>query len=526
MLENKHEATLFLVQALDKSSNKEHLQSLMDCIVQTVQTCANNGLFKLRNYILEDKLNKAQEEGIELKNILEFSPIGIAWSSKDGFLEYINHQFIKLFGYTLEDLPSIKTWYEKAYPDIKYQDEVIKPWHEKLYLAKQKGTPVEDLEVTIRCKDQSERRVLLRASWIKNKRIFSFSDITEHWKSEQRNHIHDSMLEMVAKNTSLLDILNTIVKNMEKEEPNSFCSILLLDKDEKHLFSGAAPSLPDFYNDAINGVEIGEGVGSCGSAAYLKTRVIVEDIMNHKYWEPYKSLASSAGLASCWSEPIISSSGKVLGTFAIYHSIVASPNSSDIDRIKFAANLASIAIENRNAKFELERRAYFDYLTDLPNRRYFIEQSNLELSRFHRNKIAPSLLMFDIDHFKQVNDQYGHSIGDTVLQEIANIARLILRDIDLIGRIGGEEFAIVLPQTQIIEATNVAERLRIAISNEKFISNEGNYFYVTASFGVTQATLSANIDDLLMQADQALYEAKNAGRNQVCVYSKTQVQED
>ncbi|MDY3199737.1 MAG: diguanylate cyclase [Arcobacter sp.] len=549
VVENHHLATLILGEFLDKTPNKifftqqaekfnydkikyleainsipiikkEQIESLMNCIVQMAKMLANNALLKFRETKLEDNLNKSTEEKSELKNILDFSPIGIAWSDEDGNIKYLNHQFIKLFGYTIDDIPNVQVWYEKAYPDIKYKKEVIEPWHKEVVISKQTGILVPDLEVTIRCKDGSERRVFVRVSWIGNKRLVNFNDITQHWKSELRNHIHDSMLEMVAKNTSLSDILNTIVKNMEYEDPGSFCSVLLLDKDEKHLILGAAPNLPDFYNKAVNGVKIAEGVGSCGSAAYLKTRVIADDISTHKYWQPYKSLALRAGLASCWSEPIMSSTGKLLGTFAIYHSKPSIPNSSDMERINFAANLASIAIENRNTRLELEHRAYFDYLTDLPNRRYFIEQAELELSRYHRYGGELSLIMFDIDHFKQINDKYGHSIGDLVLQNLAKISRLILRDVDLIGRIGGEEFAIILPQTNISEALNVAKRLQTAILNEKIIVNEEISFNFTASFGITSACKCTNIDDLLIQVDLALYKAKNSGRNQICISNK------
>lgn len=326
------------------------------------------------------------------------------------------------------------------------------------------------------------------------------------------------MLEMVAKDSSLSDILNTIVKNIELEDSTSLCSVLLLSKDEKHLFLGASPSLPDFYNKAIDGTQIGLGVGSCGSAAFLAERVIVEDIVNHEYWQPYKGLAQKAGLAACWSEPIISSTGKVLGTFAIYHKNIASPNSSDIERITFAANLAAIAIENRNARNELEHRVYSDYLTGLANRRYFIEQAELELSRSNRYETELSLIMLDIDFFKKINDTYGHNIGDLVLQKIADVSRTILRDIDIIGRIGGEEFAILLPQTSLEDSIKVAERLRIEISNASVLLENSEVTF-TSSFGVVSASKS-NIDNLLIKADKALYKAKESGRNRVCTFSE------
>ena len=530
VIENYHFATLFLGQALKEEKNhkseeslciikKEQIQSQIDCIVQMAQMLANNGLLKLRKATLKDNLNKTMEQRIELKNILDFFPVGIAWSDKFRNIEYINHQITQLFGYTIEDIPTVETWYSKAYPDLKYLEEIIKPWHNEVADTRQTKSYIHDLEATIKCKDESERRVFIRVSWIGDKRLVTFNDITKQWKSESRNYTRDLMLEMVAKNTPLTDILNTIVKNMEFEDSSSFCSILLLDKDEKHLLNGAAPSLPDFYNKAIHGLAIGENIGSCGSAAYLKTRVIVDDIMTHRNWQNFKDLALRAKLSSCWSEPIISSTNRVLGTFAIYHSKPSVPNSSDIERINFAANLASIAIENRNTRFELEHRAYSDYLTNLPNRRYFIEQAELELSRYHRYGGEFSLIMFDIDNFKQINDKYGHSIGDLVLQKIAQICRLLLRDIDLIGRIGGEEFALVLPQTNMQEASNVAKKLRIAISKEKIIINEEVSFNFTASFGITCASKYKSIDDLLIQSDLALYEAKNSGRNQVCIFN-------
>ncbi len=500
--------------------SKEQMESTMDCVVKMAQILAKRGLSKLRESELSCDLYKSTEEKIQLKDILDFSPVGISWSDINGNLEYVNHKFTELFGYTLDDIPTIETWYEKAYSNLRYQKDEIKSWHADILLSGKIDKPIliSEREVSITCKDGTERRVLVYISWLGEKCLANFNDITEHWKSELRNRAHDSMLEMVAKNSSLTDILHTIVVNIESEDSASLCSILLLDKDEKQLLLGASPSLPDFYNKAINGTKIGVGVGSCGTAAFLASRVIVEDITTHEYWQPYKGLAQKAGLASCWSEPIISSEGKVLGTFAIYHKETKSPTSSDIERITFAANLAAIAIENRNARKELEHRAYSDYLTDLSNRRYFIEQAELELSRHTRYSGELSLLMFDIDFFKKINDTYGHNVGDLVLQKIANISRMTLRDIDILGRIGGEEFAVLLPQTNLEDSILVAQRMRIEISNTQLVLNNGEIVTFTASFGVVAANDKSTIDDLLIKADKALYKAKDGGRNRVCTF--------
>lgn len=500
---------------------KEEMETLMDCIVKMAHMLAENSLSKLREKKLEANLNKTTEQTIQLKDILDFSPVGIGWSNKDGKIEYINHQFTKLFGYTLEDIPDLFTWYNKAYPDENSRNSVLNKWQEYVESANKNKLILPEIESSITCKDGSVKRILTRLSWKNGLRLVSFNDITAHWQSELRNRAHDAMLEMVAKNLPLNDILHTIVDTIESEDTASICSILLLDKEGKHLLTGVAPNLPQFYNDAIHGVEIGIGVGSCGTAAFSKKRVVVEDIMTHKYWQPYKELAKKAGIASCWSEPIISSSGKVLGTFAIYHSKPTTPTKSDIEKIRFAANLAAITIDNRNAHLELEERAYTDYLTGLPNRRYFIEQAELELSRHSRYGGSLSFIMFDIDHFKILNDTYGHSIGDLVLKEIAKISREVLRDIDLIGRIGGEEFAILLPYTDKNEAVNVAERLRIAILEGKIdLGNNEILSKFTASFGVVSDEKIINVDKLLLESDSALYEAKNSGRNRVCVFKE------
>jgi diguanylate cyclase (GGDEF)-like protein/PAS domain S-box-containing protein len=131
------------------------------------------------------------------------------------------------------------------------------------------------------------------------------------------------------------------------------------------LHKGAASSLPAFYNAAIDGVAIGEGVGSCGTAAFTVKRVIVEDIANHPYWVDYRELAAKAGLGACWSQPILCSAGQVLGTFAIYHHEVHSPSEADLHLIEQTAHLASIAIERSVAAEKLrDSEAHYRLLTE------------------------------------------------------------------------------------------------------------------------------------------------------------------
>ncbi|MEI7432476.1 MAG: sensor domain-containing diguanylate cyclase, partial [Betaproteobacteria bacterium] len=175
--------------------------------------------------------------------------------------------------------------------------------------------------------------------------------------------------------------------------------------------------------------------------------------------------------------------------------------------------------DRKAVEHELERLARMDQLTNLPNRRYFLSLAEQELARTTRYGGEMSVLMVDIDNFKAINDTYGHQIGDRVLQATGQVFRSSLREVDFVGRVGGEEFAVVLPQTGIMQAFEVAERLRRAVEQAEITLDHGLPFGVTVSIGMTsRGATSANMDTLLSRADKALYEAKSQGRNQVCVF--------
>ncbi|HOM88861.1 MAG TPA: GGDEF domain-containing protein, partial [Spirochaetota bacterium] len=159
-----------------------------------------------------------------------------------------------------------------------------------------------------------------------------------------------------------------------------------------------------------------------------------------------------------------------------------------------------------------------DPLTGLYNRRYFIEQIELEFKRSKRYSRDLSLLMLDIDHFKLVNDNYGHQIGDIVLRKISSVIINLLRDSDLAFRYGGEEFMIILPETKSEDAINVAERMKQEIMNTQHNYSSIN-FTVTASFGIVSIKDMIDkfetIDDIIKKVDDNLYKAKNSGRNTI-----------
>ena len=172
--------------------------------------------------------------------------------------------------------------------------------------------------------------------------------------------------------------------------------------------------------------------------------------------------------------------------------------------------------DRKNLELALEKQAHFDFLTGLCNRRHFLERADAELNRSQRYENALSILMIDIDHFKRINDTYGHKFGDVVLQKIANIFQSTLRDVDIAGRIGGEEFAILLPETCIEEALDVAERLRTEVAGASVQFDQATAIQFTISIGIAaKQSRNEQLDDLLSFADKALYEAKDAGRNRI-----------
>jgi diguanylate cyclase (GGDEF)-like protein len=168
------------------------------------------------------------------------------------------------------------------------------------------------------------------------------------------------------------------------------------------------------------------------------------------------------------------------------------------------------------AREELREKASKDLLTMLPNRAAIASTLEQEVSRCHRDQRSVGVILLDIDHFKKVNDTFGHFAGDAVLRETASRLRSSMRPYDQVGRYGGEEFLVVLPNCELEQAANQAERMRQRLEESKVRADVGTEIPVSASFGVTISDLSDRSPDLFVRvADEALYRAKAAGRNRV-----------
>ena len=340
-------------------------------------------------------------------------------------------------------------------------------------------------------------------------------DVTDWKRADALLVSGHHVLELIAGGAELPVVLDALCKRMETHLPGAICSVLLLDADGVHLRHAAGPSLPAAYSRVIDGVAIGPSVGSCGTAAYTGEQVIVPDIASSPLWADFVELADQYGLRACWSTPFSSAGHKVLGTFAIYYREPRQPDYNDMLAISHGTRLASVAVERWQQISELRRLATTDLLTGLSNRAHFMDSAEGELRRADRFNRDLAVLMLDIDFFKRINDQHGHAAGDEALRVFSAVLGKETRAVDLLGRIGGEEFAVVLPETGLEAGLLIAERVRAAVEQASFVFHHSAPISFTVSIGVSLLQAGDNLDSLLARADNALYQAKHAGRNRV-----------
>ena len=361
--------------------------------------------------------------------------------------QYLSPQFWKLLGYENKDLcDQNNAWQEIVHPEDLAL--FLRAIQQHLYDNEILNIPVRYLHkddgiIWVLCRGVAQRD----SAGTYVRMLGTYTDITEVKFSQNAAVARSQVLSQIAGGASLQIVLDSLVRGVELQYHGIFCSILLLDSTKTKLKLGSAPTLPDFYNTAIDGLVIGPVVGSCGSAAYSGKRVIVTDIQNDERWVLFRSLAKQANLGSCWSEPIISSKGAVLGTFAMYHSRAHTPSALDIGVITEAAQLAAIAIERKadeeeRSKIELQllqtkrlesigalaagiAHDFNNFLTSLFG---FIELAQIYMRQGSFKKAALSLenATKALDRSKSLSNQLlTFSQGGTPLKRICQISDLI-----------------------------------------------------------------------------------------------------
>jgi len=336
--------------------------------------------------------------------------------------------------------------------------------------------------------------------------LLVFSDASE---SKQIQRLQRDVLQAVAQDRPLAEVMDLICRRVELIAPDVVCSILAVD-EEALLHPLAAPSLPPHFAASVEGMPIGPQHGSCGTAAWRKAPVIVEDIETDPLWARFKQLPLPLGLRACWSSPITLHNGRVAGTFAFYYRQQRGPSAWHEHIVSACVSLCVIALERHEATARIARLAYYDSLTGLPNRARLREEMDRRFDRAAAPQAA--LLFLDIDHFKDVNDTLGHAVGDSFLREIARRIEAAVQPGDIVSRHGGDEFVVVLAEAGAERAEAVARHLLDAIGEA--VRVEGVMLPASASIGISlspqDGTDSAT---LLRNADTAMYRAKGEGRS-------------
>ncbi len=190
----------------------------------------------------------------------------------------------------------------------------------------------------------------------------------------------------------------------------------------------------------------------------------------------------------------------------------------DVDNFNILSGQFAMALERAKLYKEIEQLAITDSLTNIYARWYFLQRAEEELHRSLKFDLSFSFLIIDIDHFKDCNDKFGHLVGDVVLRELSKILRSSMRQIDLLGRFGGEEFCILLPETNKSSAHQAAERIRSTVLGSKIKAFDES-IKLTVSIGIANFSEDAdNLKELIDRSDWALYRAKQTGRNRICLY--------
>ena len=431
---------------------------------------------------------------------------------------YYSPRWKSMLGYENDELiDDLNTWETLVHPDDKVR--IIKTVRD--YIVGQADSF--DVEMRMQHKAGHEVFVLSRAFLVHRESdrkairlVGTHVDITARKKAEAFDDKNAEILEMIATGQPASSIYPEIALLYEGRHPGMRCSMLELQGDR--LMHGGAPSLPQEYCNAVHGLKNGPDVGSCGTSTYTGKRVLVENIETDPKWAKIKHVALPHGMRCCWSEPIKSSSGMVLGAFGMYYDHPALPNEEESNDLKAAARLAGIVMERDHAQKRIRELAYIDDLTGLASRAHFYQNLDAMIKRSDQNSSRLGLLYIDLDNFKSVNDSLGHDAGDLLLQKIAKRLQTVARETDFVARLGGDEFCIIVNDVDNdCDAVHVAQCCLEIVS--KSVELSARKFTPACSIGIAHYPDDGkDLSALIKSADTSLYEAKERGKNQYAFY--------
>jgi PAS domain S-box-containing protein len=374
-------------------------------------------------------------------------------------------------------------WSQETFRIFGYDPEKVEPiWSDILERVHPEDRPAivqkSEVETTLKEDSEFDWRIVLPDGTIKHLHSIShpvvdesgeiteivgtLMDVTERMRAEALRVGESRILEMIARDAPLEEILEKLVRVVEAQFAGLLCSVLLLDEDGQHVRHGAAPSLPEPYTRAINGLRIGPKAGSCGTAMYRREPVIVTDILQDPLWEAYREVAEPYGLRACWSTPILAHSGKALGSFAMYYREPRSPIPPETCALEMATHLAGIAIDRKLAREERERLRRAQ--ADLAHINRVNTMGELTASLAHEIKQPISAAVTDA----KTCLRWLHRDEPDVAEASAAVSRVVLdatRAAEIISRIS-LLFKKGAPQHEFVDANELIQEMIVLLRSE------------------------------------------------------------
>ena len=441
----------------------------------------------------------------QLSIVVDSSDNAIFISSADREVVYVNSGFTRMLGYRLEELRGIRPAQLLSGPhtdpslDARINRAISagEGLQTEVLLYTKSGRPLW-LSAAINPVHDEDGALLGLVSVL--------SDIT---RTKMHQVLHNKVLDALVHEWAVTDVMTLICREVEHIAPELTVSIITVDS-EGLMHALASPSMPEAWARKIDGMAIGPRAGVCGAAAWRGRAVLVKDIASDPLCANTRHLTSPLGLRACWTHPIKSSSGRVLGTLSFYYRENRGPDELHERLADTCLHLCSLTLEREQTNERVHQLAFYDTLTGLPNRIMFSAKAEQALANVAQANGTAAVLFIDLDRFKRVNDAQGHAAGDGLLRDVAARLSEELGGINIVGRQAGDEFVAVLPMCSAEQAGSVAERLLGAIATPTAAGLMT--LHPSASIGVAMFPDDGrDIDLLVRHADMAMYRAKSDG---------------
>ena len=448
-----------------------------------------------------------------LRRALDASDNAVVMTNSSKRVVYVNEGFTRLFGYqpaeVLGKLPGEILLGPHSDPDLleSIRGNVLTQgsFHGDTLLYSKAGQP-RWVSLVINAADES--------SGGPGGSISILTDIT---LTKMHEVLQTHVLEGMVNELPLHELMALVCREVERIAPEVTATILAVDAQGR-VHPLAAPSLPANISNALDGLAIGPTAGSCGTAAFRNEPVVVTDMATDPLWDDYRELFAPSGMRACWSSPIRDHRGQPIGTFAFYFREPRAPDALHQRLVDVCLHLCALAIERDSTHQRIHQLAFFDVLTGLPNRALFRTSAERALTDLRRGNHTGALLFLDLDRFKQVNDTQGHAAGDALLSEVAQRLTQGLRARDLIARLSGDEFVLLLSECTTEQAVQSAHRVLHDIAQPLDIFGQTHVPH--ASLGIAMFPNDGDtIDTLLRHADQAMHQAKSDHRHSLQLFS-------